>query len=76
MLLGALVGAALGSVSKNVPAVFTGFVAFGTVALLFLVTHELLIEAHESTKDDDVIWINMIFFLGIYLVLILNRYLP
>ena len=76
MLLGALIGAALGNVSKDVPAVFTGFVAFGVVALLFLVTHELLIEAHESTKDSDVVWINMVFFFGIYIVLILNRYLP
>jgi len=47
---------------------FTGFVAFGVVALLFLVTHELLIEAHESTKESEVMWISMIFFLGIYIV--------
>ena len=50
MLAGAVIGAAIGDASKATPAVFTGFVAFGVVALLFLVTHELLIEAHEALK--------------------------
>jgi zinc transporter ZupT len=97
LLAGAAIGAALGNVSKETPAIFTGFVAFGTVALLFLVVNELLIEAREATKDIDVTWINavrsrvlrnarptdpslpalpQIFFFGIYLVLIFNRYLP
>ena len=95
MLAGAAIGAAVGDASKGTPAVFTGFVAFGSVALLFLVTHELLIEAHEAMKENEVVWINSawlalrcfvcvcahssraaIFYLGIYLVLLFNRYLP
>jgi len=76
LLAGAAIGAALGTTSKHTPAVFTGFVAFGTVALLFLVTNELLIEAHEAMKESELASISMVFFLGIYLVLLFNRYLP
>lgn len=56
LVASAAVGGALGNVSRENPAVFTGFVSFGVVALLFLVTHELLIEAHEALKELDVTW--------------------
>ncbi len=68
LLLAAALGAALGDVSSNSPGVFTAFVAFGVVALLFLVTHELLIEAHEALAGKDVWWINVWMFVGIFVV--------
>lgn len=76
LVASAAVGGALGNVSRENPAVFTGFVSFGVVALLFLVTHELLIEAHEALKELDVTWINTVFYIGIYLVLLSNRLIP
>ena len=76
-LLGAAaVGAALGDISSTRPAVFVAFVAFGVVELLFLVTHELLIEAHEALNGSSVWWINVWLFVGIGLVLVMNRVLP
>lgn len=64
VLVGAgIIGGAIGDVSRSEPAVFAGFVAFGVVALLFLVTHELLIEAHETIKEGNILWINLVFYL-------------
>eukprot|EP00992_Anisonema_acinus_P014924 TRINITY_DN9523_c0_g1_i1.p1 TRINITY_DN9523_c0_g1~~TRINITY_DN9523_c0_g1_i1.p1 ORF type:complete len:305 (-),score=57.51 TRINITY_DN9523_c0_g1_i1:104-964(-) len=40
---------ALSNVSQSSP-LFTGIIAFGVAALLFLVTEELLLEAHEGPK--------------------------
>ena len=75
LLVASALGAALGDISKSNPAVFAGFISFGVVALLFLVTHELLIEAHEATHGD--LWyVNIWVFVGILLVLMLNRFLP
>ena len=76
LLIAAVIGAALGDISASSPAAFTGFVAFGTVALLFLVTHELLIEAHDAQGGVEVWWINTILYVGIFVVLLLNRVLP
>ena len=47
------VGAALGSASSAIPAVYVAFVAFGVVALLSLVCNELLIEARNVQGDDE-----------------------
>lgn len=71
-----VIGGAVGDVSKSSPSVFVGFVAFGVVALLFLVTHELLIEAHESTKGASSLFVNLAFYIGIYAVLVFNRIVP
>jgi hypothetical protein len=45
MFLASGLGALLAGAAQSVPAVYIGFVAFGVVALLFLVCNELLIEA-------------------------------
>lgn len=76
LVAAAAIGAALGGWSRANPGVYTGFVAFGVVALLFLVTQELLIEAYEAVKDLGRKWINTVFFIGIYLVLLSNRIIP
>jgi ZIP family zinc transporter len=76
LLLAAAAGGALGDVSSSHPALFVAFVAFGVVELLFLVTHELLIEAHEALNGGHVWWINVWLFVGIFVVLMVNRALP
>ena len=51
MFLSAGLGAYLAELSKDYPAVFVGFVAFGVVALLSLVCTELIIEAKEAMGE-------------------------
>jgi len=47
----------------------TGFFAFGLVALLYLVTEELLVEAHET---PDRSWVTAMFFVGFLLLILLE----
>lgn len=65
--VGALLGGPIGALP---PAVVTGFFAFGLVALLYLVTEELLVEAH---KVEDRPWITAMFFAGFLLLLLLEE---
>jgi ZIP family zinc transporter len=65
--LGALVGAPIAMLPA---AVLTGFYAFGLVALLYLVTEELLTEAHEQPETP---WITATFFAGFLLLLMLEE---
>lgn len=61
-------GALLAGPVTLLPApVLTGFFAFGLIALLYLVTEELLVEAHET---PDRPWVTAMFFAG-FLVLLL-----
>lgn len=57
-------------VSLLPPVVITGFLSFGLMALLYLVTEELLVEAHE--KPDNV-WITSTFFVGFLALLALEE---
>ena len=50
--------------------VLTGFFAFGLIALLYLVTEELLIEAHEV---PDRPWVTAMFFAGFLILLTLEE---
>ena len=50
--------------------VLTGFFAFGLIALLYLVTEELLVEAHEV---PDRPWVTAMFFIGFLLLLVLEE---
>ena len=52
------------------PAVITSFFAFCLIALLFLVTEELLVEAHEV---PDRPWVTALFFVGFLLLLIFEQ---
>ena len=73
MFLSAGIGAALASAAAGAPVVFIAFVAFGVVALLFLVCNELLIEAREAQGEEERWWISVMVFAGIYIVLMLNH---
>ncbi|KUM26358.1 transporter [Mesorhizobium loti] len=52
--------------------VLEGFFAFGLIALLYLVTEELLVEAHET---PDVPWVTAMFFVGFLVLLIVEEML-
>lgn len=53
------------------PAVYvTGFLSFGLVALLYLVTEELLVEAHQTVETPG---ITAMFFAGFLLLLLLEE---
>ncbi|NLH82300.1 MAG: transporter [Phyllobacteriaceae bacterium] len=64
------VGVVLASPLASAPeAMVTGAFAFGLVALLYLVTEELLVEAHEA---GDTPWATGLFFVGFLALLILE----
>ena len=73
MFLSVGVGAALGNATEKYPILFIGLVAFGVVALLFLVCNELLIEANKAQGEDQRWWISIMVFLGVYIVIILDH---
>ena len=50
--------------------VVTGFFSFGLIALLYLVTEELLVEAHE-TRDRP--WVTAMFFAGFLALLVIEE---
>lgn len=52
------------------PAIVTGFLSFGLVALLYLVTEELLVDAHEK---PDTPLISAMFFVGFLSLLLLDE---
>ncbi|MGR3572628.1 ZIP family metal transporter [Brevirhabdus sp.] len=67
MPLGALVSAPIAAL----PDVYvTGFLSFGLIALLYLVTEELLVEAHEV---PDKPWVTAMFFVGFLLLMSLEE---
>lgn len=68
--LGALLGAPAAALSGPWLA---GVFAFGIMALLYLVTEELLAEAHEV---PDKPWISAMFFVGFLLLILLEEMIP
>lgn len=66
MPVGVMVSAPLALAS---PATVMGAFAFGLVALLYLVTEELLVEAHEA---GDSAWATALFFVGFLMLLVLE----
>jgi len=49
--------------------------AFGGAGLLYLVTEELMIEAHED-EENDRWWVSAMFFVGFLFVVMLDKLLP
>ena len=67
------VGALLATPVSFLPdVVVTGFFAFGLVSLLYLVTEELLVEAHET---PDRTWVTAMFFAGFLALLVIEELL-
>lgn len=64
-------GAVVASPVAGLPTQYiTGFLSFGLIALLYLVTEELLVEAHET---PDKPWVAAMFFVGFLLLLSLEE---
>jgi ZIP family zinc transporter len=68
--IGALLGGPIASLSATWMA---GLFAFGLMALLYLVTEELLVEAHET---PDRPWITAMFFFGFLLLILIEELAP
>ena len=65
------VGALLATpVATFPPVVVTAIFAFGLIALLYLVTEELLVEAHET---PDKPWVTAMFFAGFLILMIIEE---
>jgi zinc transporter ZupT len=73
MFLSSGIGAVFGGAVQHIDAAFIGLVAFGAVALLFLVCNELLIEAKNAQGEEERWWISAMVFLGIYVVLLMDH---
>jgi len=67
LLGGAMVG--LGLLAHAPEALLAGVLAFGSAALLFLVTEELLVEAHRAGEST---WATAMFFLGFLVFVVLG----
>jgi ZIP family zinc transporter len=67
------IGAAIATpVATFPPVVIAGFLSFGLMALLYLVTEELLVEAHEK---PDTPFISAMFFIGFLGLLLIEEFL-
>jgi len=71
MWAAAVLGGYIANSTRDEPLVFVSFVAFGVVALLFLVCNELLIEAREAQGEDGKWWISIWVFVAVWLVLVM-----
>jgi len=65
--IGAILAAPVAALPRPV---LTAFLAFGLIALLYLVTEELLVEAHET---PDRPWVTAMFFAGFIALLVLEE---
>lgn len=70
MFLGTIIGSLLGHLTSLNSMLFTAFVSFGIVALLYLVCHELLLEAYDLQNQTNRWQVSIALFAGVFLVLI------
>jgi len=74
ILLGCVVGAFGAAQLSTEPALHVGLVSYGIAALLYLVTEELLLEAHESLGEEEhVWWVDILFFVGFIASFVLEK---
>jgi len=73
MVLAGAIGATLGSISEDHPEVFVGFVSFSVVALLFVVVHELLAEAIEMREVNELWYVNICIFVGLFMGIVIEK---
>lgn len=76
MLCTSVLGAYLGYMATYYPIAYVSFIAFGIVALLYLALDELLVEGREAIKGEERWYTGMVVFAGIYVVIIMDLYLP
>eukprot|EP00940_MAST-03C_sp_MAST-3C-sp2_P003156 g3156.t1 len=73
IVMSAIVGHEIGSALEGQQGVFIGFISFSIVAILFLVTQELLREAQEAVGENA--FVSTAFFVGLLAALLLDRVL-
>jgi zinc transporter ZupT len=71
--VGGIMAALVGDTLQANEAAFAGFIMFAIVALLFLVTQELLLTAHEITDEQALWYVNINLFLGAGMVMFLEQ---
>jgi len=71
MFGGCMLGRGLGQQLESQQAIFIGVISFALVALLFLVTQELLSEAREVAGENA--FINGMFFVGVLAGMVLDK---
>lgn len=70
------IGAGLGFLASGLsPPIIVGLYTFGLIALLYLVTEELLVEAHAYPQYDSPL-VTSFFYIGFLGVMLLEQYLP
>ena len=73
LVAGGAIGAAAATALISHPAMHIALVSFGVAALLYLVTEELLLEAHEAHTEEHVWWIDLCFFVGFLASFLLEK---
>ncbi|KAJ1462502.1 hypothetical protein M885DRAFT_505406 [Pelagophyceae sp. CCMP2097] len=76
LMLGGVLGAATALVTLQHAPLHVGLISFGVAALLYLVTEELLLQAHESQGPEEHIWwVDLCFFVGFLASFLLDKLL-
>lgn len=73
LLCTSALGALAASMLEGAPSAHLGVISFGTTALLYLVVVELLREAHAGMGDEETTLIELMFFVGFFVALLLER---
>jgi len=74
LALGCAGGATAAAAVASNPAAHTALIAFGIAALLYLVTEELLLEAHEGAAEEHTWYIDFFFFFGFMASFLLEKF--
>ena len=74
LALGACGGAWAAETLEDSPALHTALISFGIAALLYLVTEELLLEAHEGQEEEHVWYVDFFFFFGFMASFLLEKF--
>ena len=74
LAVGACVGAGAAAAVASNSALHTALISFGVAALLYLVTEELLLEAHEGQSEEHVWYIDFFFFFGFMAAFLLEKF--
>ena len=70
--MGGIVGASVAHALRDHQNVYIGLMSFGVAALLYLVTEELLLEAHCKGLEEHVWYVDLMFFVGFLVSLLVE----
>jgi zinc transporter ZupT len=72
LLCTTVIGLLVSNAAKVHPAVYLAFLSFGVVVLQYLAVNELLVEAREALSGKECWWSPLVYFGGIYTVILIN----